>query len=112
MPYYSQYLKQYYQDNKEKRDEYNKKYYQTPKGKMSNRITVWKRRGIKIPEDYGENWKLFYDEEYTKTTHCELCFVELTEDKHNTPTRKCLDHDHDTGLFRNILCNTCNKKRG
>ena len=26
--------------------------------------------------------------------------------------KKCLDHDHKTGLFRNIICNRCNVIRG
>ena len=37
------------------------------------------------------------------------CNVLLTTDKTPTPTRKCMDHCHETGLFRFILCNKCNR---
>ena len=99
--------KQYRETNKEKRNKYN----QTPKRIKSNRILNWNRSGVKLPDDYPD-WSLFYDEEYVKTTKCEECGVELTEDKHTTPTRKCLDHCHITGEFRNIICHACNTKRG
>ena len=98
-------------ERKEYLRQYNKIYHQTPEGKKSCRITTWKKRGVKLPEEYGDEWDIFYEEEYMKTTHCEECGVVLTEDKRNTPTTKCLDHEHITGEFRNILCFNCNVKR-
>ena len=42
-------------------------------------------------------------ERYINSTECELCNKEYknTTDRH-------LDHDHTTGLFRNIVCCSCN----
>lgn len=100
------------QNNKQKRYESCRKYRQTPKGIMMRRITDWKYKNIKLPEEYGKNWDIFYELEYMGTTNCEECNVELTEEWPLTSTTRCLDHDHDTGEFRNILCNACNTKRG
>ena len=116
-----EYFRQRYQNNKEKIIEYResnkekiaeqrRQYNQTPKRIKNNRILNWKKSGVKLPDNYPD-WSLFYDEEYVKTTHCEECLVELTEDKYNTPTTKVLDHCHITGDFRNILCHACNIKR-
>ena len=98
-------------NNKEKRAKYNKQYQQTPQGRKVSRINMWKKRGIKLPDDYPD-WDIFYHEEYLKTTHCEECLCKLSEDKLRTSTTKCLDHSHITGEFRNILCNICNIRRG
>ena len=101
-----QYSKDYYQKNKEKILLQNKQYQQTPKGKKLMRIQHWRTWGV-IHPDFDELYEI-----YLNTKNCELCNVELTEDKQNTKTTRCLDHDHETGLFRNILCNSCNIKRG
>ena len=92
-------IKEYYQENKEKIKEYreeNKKYI---------RISCWKRNCV-ICDDYNALY-----EKYLNATHCDNCNVKLTIDKRTTSTTKVLDHNHNTGLFRNILCHSCNIKR-
>jgi len=88
--------KEYRQKNKEKIAEKKKEYHQTEKSKKEKRITHWKERGV--VGDYEE----LYDK-YINTDKCEICKSVFT----NTFDR-CLDHDHDTGEFRNILCRGCN----
>jgi hypothetical protein len=104
--YAKEYQKQYYQKHKQKILKRHKEYQKTPQGIKSNRIHSWKVLGL-ICDDIDELYN-----HYIKTTHCDECGVELTYDKTPTPTTKCMDHNHETGEFRNILCQSCNVKRG
>ena len=104
-----EYMKQYREKNKDKIIEQNKQYKQTPSGKKSLTIFNWKKRGLIETEQYT------YDElyeAYLYCGYCEECNVKLTKDKLRKSTTKCMDHDHITGLFRNILCKSCNSTRG
>jgi|TARA_R110001599_G_scaffold14503_3_gene63028 hypothetical protein len=107
--------KNYHDSHKEERKEYNKKnrehiteyhrqYIQTDLGKKINRIGNWKNSGV-ISDNYDELYEL-----YINCSNCENCGVNFEEK--NCDNRKCLDHSHTTGVFRNILCARCNKKRG
>ena len=105
-------IKEYYQNNKEQIKEYQKEqqkeYIKTPQGKKTKRISSWKRQGI-IFFDYNELYEIYINTEY-----CNLCNVKLTTGK-TTSTHRCLDHDHsitDCDNVRNILCHSCNIKRG
>ena len=104
----AEHYRQYRQENKEKKAEYNKQYLQTAQGKKVNRISEWKHTGL-VDSD-KDNYESLYNH-YINTQKCEKCDIELTEDKSPTPTRKCMDHSHTTGLFRNILCQGCNTRR-
>ena len=62
-----------------------------------NMIYDWKRRGL-IYDDYDALY-----ETYIKTMECQHCQTEFTKNN-----KRCLDHDHTTGLFRKIVCHRCN----
>ena len=114
----SEYNKKYREQHRDKMVKYSKEYNDTHKqeaklyrkseiGRKGSRIRDWKRYGV-ICDDFDGLY-----EKYINTTHCENCNVELTENvKHNTHTTRCLDHDHESGQFRNVLCNKCNVTRG
>ena len=86
---------------KERATEYNR----TNKEKRHRTRTKsqWNMRGV-----VSDNYDDLYDY-YMKTKNCELCSIELTIGK-RTKTSKCLDHCHETGQFRNIVCHSCNCK--
>jgi len=98
-------LKLYKEKNKEKILDQNKKWRKSPNGKKLSLISAWKQRGV-VSTDYN----LLYDN-YLKSTNCEECGVEYGKIGDGTGTFKCMDHSHETGLFRNYLCNTCNLRR-
>ena len=100
---------EYYQNNKEKfkqyredNKEYIKEYKKSDKGVKSDRLSCWRSRGL-ISEDYDKIY-----ERFILTEECDNCGILLDEDPN---TRKCMDHSHTTGEFRNILCNLCNVNR-
>ena len=75
----------------------NKAYHQSPAGKKSMIISKWKQRGI-IHDDYSE-----LHDRYISTTNCDVCRIEFKDS-----FDRCLDHDHETGQFRQFLCRNCN----
>ena len=60
-------------------------------------IRRWRNRGL-MHDDYNALY-----ETYIATTHCNHCKKEF-KDNYD----RCMDHDHTTGLFRNIVCHKCN----
>ena len=90
-----EYMRKWYLKNTEKKKEYR----ETEKGIKCNRIGNWKSSGI-IHDDFDALYI-----HYINTNECDVCKCNFTDDN-----IKCLDHDHDTGLFRYILCKSCNIK--
>ena len=97
--------KEYYEANKEKLIKQTKEYRETEKGKKIKSISKWKSRGV-----ISDNFDELYDK-YINTKKCENCDIEFI-DGDVSMNKRCLDHDHLTGQFRNVLCNTCNIARG
>ena len=98
----------YRETHREEIREKQKKHYQEHKDEpyMKKQMTLynWKRIGLK------GNYEKIY-EYYLKITHCQECEFELGVKGDGTGRMKCMDHHHPTGLFRNILCHTCNVQR-
>ena len=95
--------RKYCKNNIEKERKRKKKYSQSENGTKSKIIANWKYQGL-ITDDYHKVYERF---EYT--LFCDECRCDLDQ---CTKSVKCMDHDHSTGLFRNILCRSCNIKRG
>ena len=70
-----------------------------PNKHKSNTLNNWKRYGL-IYHNFDELY-----ETYIKTMNCGHCKKEFP----NTKDR-CMDHCHETGLFRKIVCQRCNAK--
>jgi len=76
-----------------------KEYLQSEKGIKNTTKGSWKKRGLNM-ENFEEIYKRYKD-----AIFCDICECVLEGNGRN---RKCMDHDHDTGEFRNIVCFYCN----
>ena len=92
-------------DKKEYMKEYQREYIKTDKGLKNNRIKNWRK--YEILDNFNDNYKTLY-KIYLSTKFCDICNCELNTN--NNKTKKCLDHCHKSGYFRNILCTSCNSK--
>ena len=93
----------WHSQNREKHNENMKKYYKTENGRKKYRIQAWKKSGVKH-DNFETLHTIFMD-----TKYCEKCHVELIAGG-GFGAHKHLDHCHETGNFRNILCGGCNIK--
>jgi len=59
----------------------------------------WKARGV-IYHSIDELYEV-----YINTMNCQHCNKEF-----KNSMDRCLDHDHNTGLFRKIVCRNCNNQ--
>ena len=85
-------------ENKEKISILKKKAYNTSKGLKLNRLAGWRRQGIIC--DYDAIYDI-----YINTHKCDFCCKDFLNSKDRN-----LDHNHDTGEIRGILCKNCNVK--
>lgn len=107
--------KEYYEKHKEKIKQLNvernkinsvkikqqkRDYQRTPKGRKQNIISGWKYIGLKL---FGYTYDEVY-EYYLDCDNCEVCNEDISMGGH----KKNMDHCHDTGIFRWVLCHRCN----
>jgi hypothetical protein len=102
----------------------NLAYYQENKALVRQRAKEWKKanpekvrlsnRKTWVKSTYGITWDAYLDLYNKAEGRCEVCglFLELLEKGKGTPTGVCVDHDHETGKVRGILCRSCNVALG
>ena len=97
------YLKEYYKNNhdmpeyKEKKNTYRKKYAMKPEKKIADYKTYLLRTyGITL-----EQYNQMLEEQEGK---CKICGKHHSESK----KRMAVDHNHETGAIRGLLCTNCN----
>jgi len=94
------------QQKKEAQKKYDKKRDATYERRKYKRIQNWKRIGI-----ISENYDALYDS-FFNTHICEDCDCDLITNGKISKSYRVLDHDHETGEVRGIVCQSCNLKRG
>ena len=97
------YVQKWREENPEYMKEYNKKWHK--ENHMKRTISQWKSNGL-IVDDNDEYESIYYLVQSAE--YCELCNCKLTENQPQTSTSRCMDHDHFTGKFRNLVCRSCN----
>lgn len=75
-----------------------KKWLRTPKGRLSNKQSDWKKRnGFNLPAEIIEQFK--------NATHCQCCGEPRS---YNKPNHFCIDHCHENNSIRGFICYRCN----
>ena len=94
------YAKKKYATSKRKR-------YQTPKGRYAayiNDVKVKFNKRITNLEFDSLLQQMLLEQQGC----CAVCGIDFSE----LPIQYCIDHSHDTGFIRDLLCNPCNIRRG
>ena len=106
-----EYCKIYYQEHREQASKYYQKYRKNPK-KIQRHNEYNKKYHLEHKDKYREykyglspdNYKELLKKQKTQCIICRQSFTEI-----NVP---CVDHDHNTGKIRGLLCRECNKLLG
>lgn len=93
-----QYKKEYREKNKEYLLQKQKEYSSSEVGKICKRKASWKKNGINITYDK------YLEIACLQTFLCAVCGVH----QDNLEKSLCVDHDHDNGKIRGLLCSNCN----
>tara|TARA_R110002096_G_scaffold121311_3_gene262593 strand:- start:128 stop:712 length:585 start_codon:yes stop_codon:yes gene_type:complete len=93
---------EYKEKNKLTLAQHTSEYKKTYKGKMSHKLSEWKRKGGL--KETPERCELIFSKWY-KSENCELCFQ-----PYKNKQQRCMEHHHASGHFRHICCVSCNNK--
>lgn len=86
--------KRYYQKNKRYFEKYKKEWYQKNK-EQARQYQILKTHGL-----LHKDWLLIWEEQGDKCAICGELFYK--------PSNACIDHNHETGEIRGLLCKKCN----
>jgi hypothetical protein len=83
---------------------HNKKMKLKDRTEYTRNFDLKKSYGITI-DDYN---KMFIEQKGC----CAICNIHLLDIKQKTKRNLCVDHDHNTGVIRGLLCDKCNRGIG
>lgn len=93
--------------------EYNRLYYLNNKDKIKTNVKLWQTlnknkvnissRKSKLKNKYGISLEDLFSLKQRQNNVCAIC-----ESEENL----CVDHSHETGKVRGLLCHNCNKGLG
>ena len=95
-----EYQKQYYQKNKEKLNKLSKEYYAVNKEEQ-----LYLQKGFAYKRKYGITQEDFDYMYISQGGVCAICELPYHRTLH-------VDHNHNTGKVRGLLCKTCNTHLG
>src|SRR5208282_6270069 len=80
------------------------------KYRAANLIEVRERERLhKLKSKYGVTQEMWQDQFNKQGGLCLGCLKVFTKKRDSIP---CVDHDHETGEFRGLLCHGCNRSIG
>jgi hypothetical protein len=110
----AEYSSRHYQANKERRREHSRNWYAKNKDRYKDYTRKWREKNIQRARELGlsnQRWRKYRitDEQYTamKEASAGLCAICGQAAK-----RLCIDHDHQSGRVRDLLCGQCNAGLG
>lgn len=111
------YDRTYYANNKEKIKRQQAEYSDNNREKISRRRAEWraankeKIKSYHLRRFYGLTLQAFDDMLDAQHGECALCFVKMELGGYSKDS-VCVDHDHETGDVRALLCKACNTALG
>jgi hypothetical protein len=101
---------QYNKDPQARRDKRKEYYYENREDEIQRRGEFRKNnvdmhRGHKYRQLYGITLKQFEEMRTLQNCSCAICGK---HESHNKNKKLFVDHDHDTGKVRKLLCHSCN----
>lgn len=118
MAYDKEYRKQYYLKNKQKEIEYAANYRVENKEKIKKdrKDNPDKHKSYNLKRDYGITVEYYNELLKKQNFSCASCGISTTELENNSQWKRhhklVVDHCHETGLIRGLLCNNCNTALG
>lgn len=98
------YLQEWKKANKESQAEYQKKYQADYRKREGVQKAYWEknlRKNYRLsPEDFNDLWN-------KQGGKCGVCSVDMSP-RGRTSDSVCVDHNHQTGEIRGLLCRACN----
>jgi hypothetical protein len=96
-------------ENRQNTNDYMKQYRSTPVGQLAtrrnnNKLTFEQRKDARLKNRYGISLNEYNEMVNSQDSKCAICC--------ETIDVLYVDHDHDTGAVRELLCSSCNKGLG